>query len=269
MKHTEINGCTSTANCCHLICVWNQHRPRPFSCRRVILPERIFTVMAFKDMYDCEILVSEIEKHPAFYDCSIREYSDKFQRQTVGRSVRGSRSWVEPTGRPGETRKSNQCCFSMYLIKMHKFTLICCKIQRCLTLQRKQTLAESYNFLVVVNKGQYFSRVCQIPNYTLSYCQGTAPCGNVKYLAKQSLTCFPLMSPLVPVAWMLLKLLSYKLSSTWNPSFQRTKLCNMQQSFAMLSQNWGVTSNSLWKILHLFARIPNAHSTIWWAIVNL
>ena len=53
------------------------------------------------------------------------------------------------------------------------------------------TLAESYDFLVVVNKGQYFSKAgqyfskaCQIPNHTLSYCQGTAPCGDVKYLAK-------------------------------------------------------------------------------------
>jgi len=46
------------------------------------------------------------------------------------------------------------------------------------------TLAESYDFLVVVNKGQYFSKACQIPNHTLSYCEGTAPCGDVKYLAK-------------------------------------------------------------------------------------
>ena len=67
---------------------------------------------------------------------------------------------------------------------MHKFTLNCCKIQRCLTLQRKLALAESYDFLVVVNTGQYFFKVCQIPHHALSYCQGTAPCGDVKYLAK-------------------------------------------------------------------------------------
>jgi len=53
-----------------------------------------------------------------------------------------------------------------------------------LTLQRKLALAESYIFLVVVNNGKYFFRVCQIPNHTLSYCQGTAPCGDVKDLAK-------------------------------------------------------------------------------------
>jgi len=53
-----------------------------------------------------------------------------------------------------------------------------------LTSQRKLTLAESYDFPMVVNKGQYIFKVCQIPNHTLSYCQGTAPCGDVKYLAK-------------------------------------------------------------------------------------
>jgi len=59
----------------------------------VILTQKIFTVIAFKEVYDCEILISEIEKRLALYDCSIKEYSDKSfkDRQTVGRSVRGSR----------------------------------------------------------------------------------------------------------------------------------------------------------------------------------
>jgi len=59
----------------------------------VILTQRIFTVMAFKEVYNCEILISEIEKRAALYDCSIKEYSEKSlkDRQTVGRSVRGSR----------------------------------------------------------------------------------------------------------------------------------------------------------------------------------
>jgi hypothetical protein len=43
----------------------------------MILPQRIFTIMAFKEVYDCEILISEIEKRPALCDCSIKEYSDK------------------------------------------------------------------------------------------------------------------------------------------------------------------------------------------------
>jgi len=33
--------------------------------------------MAFKEVYDCEILISEIQKRPALYDCSLKEYSDK------------------------------------------------------------------------------------------------------------------------------------------------------------------------------------------------
>ena len=85
---------------------------------------------------------------------------------------------------PEKREKGKQCCFSVYLIQMHRFTSICCKIQGCLTLQWKLILVESYDFLMVVNKDQYFSKVCQIPDHNLSYCQGTAPCGVVKYLAK-------------------------------------------------------------------------------------
>jgi hypothetical protein len=33
--------------------------------------------MAFKEVYDGEILISEIGRRPALYDCSLREYSDK------------------------------------------------------------------------------------------------------------------------------------------------------------------------------------------------
>jgi len=33
--------------------------------------------MAFKEVYDCEVLILEIEKRPALYDCSLKEYSDK------------------------------------------------------------------------------------------------------------------------------------------------------------------------------------------------
>jgi len=33
--------------------------------------------MAFKEVYDCEILISEIERRPVLYDCSLNEYSDK------------------------------------------------------------------------------------------------------------------------------------------------------------------------------------------------
>jgi len=30
--------------------------------------------MAFKEVYDCEILISEIERRPALYDFSLKEY---------------------------------------------------------------------------------------------------------------------------------------------------------------------------------------------------
>jgi len=38
--------------------------------------------MAFKEVCDCEILISEIEIRPALYDCSLKEYSDKVMNVT-------------------------------------------------------------------------------------------------------------------------------------------------------------------------------------------
>jgi hypothetical protein len=35
------------------------------------------SVMVFKEVYDCEILISEIERRYALYDCSLKDYSDK------------------------------------------------------------------------------------------------------------------------------------------------------------------------------------------------
>jgi hypothetical protein len=115
----------------------------------------------------------------------MKEYSDKsFKDRLWGEVCEAVVSeWSQLDG-PEKREKGKQCCFSIYLILMHRFTSICFKVQRSFTLQRKPNLAESYDFLVVVNKGQYFSQVCQIPNHALSYCQGTAPCGDVKYLAK-------------------------------------------------------------------------------------
>ena len=136
-------------------------------------------------MYDCEILISETEKRLVLYDCSLKEYSDKVLKDRLwGEACEAVVSEWSQLDSPEKREKVKQCCFSIYLIQMHRFTLICCKIKRCLTLQRKLTLAENYDFLMVVNKRQYFFRVCQIPNHSLSYCQGTAPCGDVKYLAK-------------------------------------------------------------------------------------
>jgi hypothetical protein len=33
--------------------------------------------MAFKEVYNCEILISDTERRPALYSCSLKEYSDK------------------------------------------------------------------------------------------------------------------------------------------------------------------------------------------------
>ena len=33
--------------------------------------------MAFKEVYDCEILISGTKRRPALYGCSLKEYSDK------------------------------------------------------------------------------------------------------------------------------------------------------------------------------------------------
>jgi len=33
--------------------------------------------MAFKEVYDCEILITEIEMRPPLYDCSLKECSNK------------------------------------------------------------------------------------------------------------------------------------------------------------------------------------------------
>jgi hypothetical protein len=126
--------------------------------------------MAFKVVYDCEILISEIEKRPVVR-CSMKEYSDKVLKDRLcGEVCEAVVSECSQLDGPEKREKGKQCCFSIYLIQMHSFTLICCKIQRCLTLQRKLTLAESYDFLLAFNKDQYFFKLCQIPNYTLSYC---------------------------------------------------------------------------------------------------
>ena len=113
--------------------------------------------MAFNEVYDCGILISEIERRPALYDCTLKEYSDKGLKERLWGEVCEAvvSEWSQMDG-PEKREKGKQCCFSIYLIQMHRFTLICCKIQRCLTLQRKLTLAESYDFPMVVNKGQYF-----------------------------------------------------------------------------------------------------------------
>jgi len=114
--------------------------------------------MAFKEVYDCEILILQIEERPALYDCLLKQYSDKGLKDRLWGEVCEAvvSEWSQLDGLE-KREKCKQCGFSIYLIQMHRFTLICCKVQRCLTLQRKLTLAESYDFLVIAKKGQYLS----------------------------------------------------------------------------------------------------------------
>jgi len=46
--------------------------------------------MAFSEVYDCEMLILEIEGCPALYNCSLKEFNDKGLKERLGRSVRGS-----------------------------------------------------------------------------------------------------------------------------------------------------------------------------------
>jgi len=84
--------------------------------------------MAFNEVYDCEILISEIERRPALYDCTLKEYSDKGFKERVWGEVREEvvSEWSQIDG-PEKREKAKQC-FLIYLIKMHRFTLIFCKI---------------------------------------------------------------------------------------------------------------------------------------------
>jgi hypothetical protein len=41
----------------------------------------------FKEVYNCEILILEIERRPALYDCSLKEYSDKGLKERLWREV--------------------------------------------------------------------------------------------------------------------------------------------------------------------------------------
>ena len=171
-EHTTITGSARSGDCRLLVSVWNQHRPRPSPCLAWSKHKQSVSVMAFREVHDCEILISETERRPAVYDCSLKEYSDMGLKGRLWGEVCETVVclWVGPTGRPRETWKRQTLFSLILLIQMRRFTSVCCKMQRRLTLQRKLALAESYDFLVVVKRGQYFFRVCQIPNHSLSYC---------------------------------------------------------------------------------------------------
>jgi hypothetical protein len=43
--------------------------------------------MAFNEVYDCEILISETERRPALYDCSLKECGDKGLKERLSGEV--------------------------------------------------------------------------------------------------------------------------------------------------------------------------------------
>jgi hypothetical protein len=82
-----------------------------------------------------------------------------------------------------EKRKGKKCGFNIFN-KNAQVYINLFKNKKMFNLTKETYLAESCNYLVVVNTGKYICRVCQIPNQTLSYRHGTAQCDDVKYLAK-------------------------------------------------------------------------------------
>jgi hypothetical protein len=68
--------------------------------------------MAFKELYDCEILISEIERRPALYDCSLKECSHKGLKDRLwGQACEVVASeWSQLDG-PEKREKGKQCCF--------------------------------------------------------------------------------------------------------------------------------------------------------------
>jgi len=73
--------------------------------------------MTFKEVYDCEILISEIQKRSALYDCFVKEYSDKVLKDRLWGEVCEVviTEWSHLNG-PENREKVKLCCFSIYLI---------------------------------------------------------------------------------------------------------------------------------------------------------
>ena len=68
--------------------------------------------MAFKEVYDCDILISEIEKRPALYDYSLKEYSDKGLKDSLWGEVCEAvvPEWSKLDS-PEKRAKGKQCFF--------------------------------------------------------------------------------------------------------------------------------------------------------------
>jgi hypothetical protein len=68
--------------------------------------------MACNEVYDCEILISEVERRPALYDCTLKEYSDKVLKERVwGEVCEAVVSEWSQLDNPEKCEKAKQCCF--------------------------------------------------------------------------------------------------------------------------------------------------------------
>jgi len=87
--------------------------------------------MAFKQTYDCEMLISKTERCPALYNFSMTEYSNNGLKDRLWGEVCEAvvSEYSQPDG-PEKCEKVNSVIF--YIINTNEqVTLICCKIQRC------------------------------------------------------------------------------------------------------------------------------------------
>jgi hypothetical protein len=70
----------------------------------VYLTQRIyFSVVTFKEVYDCEISISEFERRPALYECSLKEYNDNGLKEKLWEEVCEGKD-----GNPGHYEESQK-----------------------------------------------------------------------------------------------------------------------------------------------------------------
>ena len=68
--------------------------------------------MAFKEVYDWEVLISEIEKRLVLYDCSLKEYRDKSLKNRLwGEVCEAVVSEWSQLDSPDKREKGKQCFF--------------------------------------------------------------------------------------------------------------------------------------------------------------
>jgi len=94
-------------------------------------------------MYYCEMLVSKIERCPALYNFLVTEYSNKGLKDRLwGEVCEAVVSEYSQLDGPEKCKKVNSVTFNI-INTNEQVTLNCCKIQRCLTVQRKLTVTEN------------------------------------------------------------------------------------------------------------------------------